>query len=99
LEVHHAVAEVTCDVACRLHAEPARLSSSYRAIADLLPGQGENTLRVASGSRSLEVRCLSSDEQACGLEIRAAGRLAIRGGSKSNQLPRTERWRYAISLC
>jgi hypothetical protein len=97
LDVNRAAAEVICDVACRAHAEPVRLGSSYRTIdADLLPIK-HDTLHLASGSCRLEVRSVFADGQDCRLELPQAGWLTFRSESKPGTLPRTVRWRYTLT--
>ncbi|MBI3465753.1 MAG: hypothetical protein HY000_22275 [Planctomycetes bacterium] len=97
LELDPALGTVTCDVACRLHDEPGALTSTYRIVQTPVSMIG-GSLALSSGARRFQLLLpQTADQHRCGLGISGASQVVVRNALASGPLPRTERWRYALT--
>lgn len=96
LEFDPALGKATWDVACRLHAEPAALTSTYRVVEAKLLSVSDSSVRLSSGSRCFELQLEGSDQHSCTLNATSPTQLTIQCFSPPGLLPRTVRWRYTL---
>jgi len=96
LELDPTGGKVMCDIACRLHAEPAALTSTYRIAEAKLLLASDSALRLSSVDREYELRVEAIAGDSCTLRLAGLSEITIHCASPRAPLPCTARWRYTL---